>query len=173
MYLDECGFSPSQPINYSWTLAGHRKRIPFENPAGRRVNALAALVLTADARSLIWMTRPRTFHADDLVGFLNEALPDHSRRRVVVLDNAARHRNRVVVAARRALREKGIVLYYLPPYSPELNAIEPYLGVVKHHEMPERTYRTLPELSDAIDAAFARVEARLISNPLQQLCPCA
>jgi len=173
VYLDECGFSPSQPVSYSWTLAGQRKYISYENPQGRRINALAALVHTADAESLIWMTRPRTFRADDLVFFLNEALPCSTKLRVVVLDNASLHRNRVVRAARRALREQGIVLYYLPPYSPDLNAIEPYFGVVKHHEMPARTYRTLPELDDAIDHAFASVEARLITKQAQELCPCA
>jgi hypothetical protein len=39
-YLDECGFSPSQPVNYSGTLAGECKRVPYENPCGRRVNAI-------------------------------------------------------------------------------------------------------------------------------------
>ena len=36
------GFSPSQPTSYAWVLKGGRKRIPYENPQGRRVNALAA-----------------------------------------------------------------------------------------------------------------------------------
>lgn len=145
-------------------LAGHRKRIPHANPEGRRINALTALVVTADAASLVWVTPARTLHADDFAFFLNQALPDPLGRRVVVLNNAPPHRNRTVAAARRALRDKDILLYCLSPYRPELNAIEMHLGVVKHHEMPERTYWTLPSLSDAIDAAFAKVEVRLTSN---------
>jgi putative transposase len=40
-YLDECGFSPSLPVSYSWTLRGERKLLPYENPQGRRVNAIS------------------------------------------------------------------------------------------------------------------------------------
>lgn len=36
-YLDECGFSPTLPVGYSWTLPGLRKFIPYEAPQGRRV----------------------------------------------------------------------------------------------------------------------------------------
>src|SRR5438876_158415 len=41
-FLDACGFAPSQPVNYRWTRRGERKRLPYENPQGRRVNVLAA-----------------------------------------------------------------------------------------------------------------------------------
>jgi len=41
-YLDECGFSPTLPVGYSWSLPGERKFVRYEAPQGRRVNALAA-----------------------------------------------------------------------------------------------------------------------------------
>jgi putative transposase len=31
-FLDECGFSPSQPSTLSWVRRGERKRVPYENP---------------------------------------------------------------------------------------------------------------------------------------------
>jgi hypothetical protein len=40
-YLDGCGFSPSLPVTWSWVLPGERKRVPYENPWGRRWNTLA------------------------------------------------------------------------------------------------------------------------------------
>ena len=40
-YLDESGFSPSLPTGYSWCLPKQRKRVKYEYPQGRRVNALA------------------------------------------------------------------------------------------------------------------------------------
>ncbi|MDY3557451.1 helix-turn-helix domain-containing protein, partial [Gemmata sp. JC717] len=39
--LDESGFSPSLPTGYSWSLPKPRKRVKYEYPQGRRVNALA------------------------------------------------------------------------------------------------------------------------------------
>jgi transposase len=175
-FLDEVGFSPSQPTSYSWTPRGQRRRIPYENLEGRRVNALAAYIPHGSRRSLWWDAVPRTLRSEDLLAVL-EAIPRGAGELVVVLDNASMHRSKVVQEALPALAERGIRLYYLPPYSPELNAIEPLFGVVKHTEMPERTYRTVPLLLDAITAAFHRTERRLLERAArsmpQQLRPAA
>lgn len=42
-YLDEAGFSPTLPTNYSWSERGTRLAVAYEAPQGRRVNALGAL----------------------------------------------------------------------------------------------------------------------------------
>jgi len=163
VFLDECGFSPSQPVNYSWTLPGERKRIPYENPQGRRINALAMLAPYGPHPSLTWDHVPRTLRSEDLLVML-EGIPRGPEPVVIVLDNAGLHRSKVIQAARPALEEQGITFYYLPPYSPELNAIEAYFGVIKRQEMPQRSYRTLDELDTAINVAFQRQETRLLTR---------
>ena len=171
-YLDEVGFSPSQPTCYTWTPRGQRTRIPYENPQGRRVNALAAWIPVGPERSLWWDAVPRTLRSEDLLAVL-DGIPRGTVDLVVVLDNASMHRSHVVQQALPALAERGIHVYYLPPYSPELNAIEPLFGVLKGTEMPERTYATIPALLDAINQGFARYEARLLGRTPQQLRPAA
>jgi putative transposase len=159
-YLDECGFSPSQPVTYSWTRCGERKRIPYENPQRRRVNALAALVRDDPSPSLTWDTAPRHLTSHDLLAFL----PGIPRRTdvplVVVLDNGSHHRSDTIRAALPDLWAQRIYLYFLPSYSPELNRIEPVFRVIKHQEMPTRTYPTVPALEAAVDTAFAAYETR-------------
>ena len=44
--------------------------------------------------------------------------------RIVVLDNAAIHKGEPMRERRRQWGLQGLYLYYLPPYSPELNRIE-------------------------------------------------
>jgi len=171
-FLDEVGFSPSQPVSYSWALRGQRKRVPYENPEGRRVNALAVWIPWGPQRSLWWDAVPRTLRSEDLLLVL-EAIPRGSGELVVVLDNASLHRSHLVQEALPALAERGIRLYYLPPYSPELNAIEPLCGIIKGTDMPERTYPTVPLLLDAVSAGFARCEARLLDQTQRQLRPAA
>ncbi|MFN8558358.1 MAG: transposase [Dehalococcoidia bacterium] len=119
-YLDECGFSPSLPVNYSWVRAHERKLVPYENPQGRHLNALAALDRGGPLPGLYWVTKAKALVADDLLRFL-QALPPVPAPRVVVLDHASMHRNTAVRAARPALWAKRIYRYYLPPSSPELN----------------------------------------------------
>lgn len=151
-------------MNYTWVLPGQRRRVPYENPQGRRVNVLAVLVADGPTPSLTWATAPRTLTSADLVEFLQEAIPRGSGRWVVALDNGAIHTSKVVKGARRALRQQDIVLYYLPPYSPELNAIEPVFGVIKHYDLPQRSYGSVPALMEAVDGAFTRAQQRLVAR---------
>ena len=171
-FLDECGFSPTLPPGSSWTLPGQRKLIEYEAPQGRRVNALAAYRPYDRAPRLVAFTAERTWDSYDLLGFLG-ALPWSQAPRVVVLDNAGLHTSRVVRAARAGLAGRGIYLYFLPPYSPELNEIEPVFRQVKYHEMPRRSHTTRTGLREAVEAGFAGYGRRLRSKHLGRLRPAA
>jgi transposase len=171
-YLDECGFSPTLPTGSSWALPGERKLVEYEAPQGRRVNALAAYRPYDRSPRLDVFTAERTWTSYDLLGFLG-ALPWSKVPRVVVLDNAGLHAGRVVREARRRLARRGIHLYFLPPYSPELNEIESVFRQVKYHEMPQRSHATRLGLREAVEAAFSGYGRRLRPKRPERLCPAA
>jgi transposase len=171
-YLDECGFAPTLPTGSSWALPGERKLVEYEAPQGRRVNALAAYRPYGPAPRLDVFTAERTWDAHDLLGFLR-ALPPAKVPRVVVLDNAGLHTGKVVRAARPGLARRGIYLYYLPPYSPEFNEIEPLFRQVKYHEMPRRSYTTRLGLREAVESAFTGYGRRLPRKRRERLRPAA
>jgi len=159
--LDESGFAPSLPTGYSWCLPKQRKRVRYEYPQGRRVNALASYEPFAPAPQLDAVPFERTLTSDDLLAYLRERLPVAGVPRVVVLDNAGMHTSKVVKAARSGLAKQGIYLYYLPAYSPELNRIEAVFKQVKHHEMPVRSYTSKADLRKAVEDAFDSYRRRL------------
>ena len=146
---------------------GERTRIPYENPQGRRLNVLALTTQCEDAAEPYWMASRRHLDSGDLLHFLRE-LPPAPVPTAIVLDNAGFHRSREVRAARADLRRRRIYLYYLPPYSPELNDIERLFRTIKHHELPERRYPTFDALDAAVVAAFERQETRRLSKPSTQ-----
>jgi hypothetical protein len=150
-------------VSYTWVRAGERKRIPYENPQGRRLNVLAALVPDGPYAALYWVSFPDTFRADHIVR-LCEELPPVPVPTVVVLDNASIHTSHIVRAARPALRARRTFLYYLPPYSPELNEIERLFRTIKYDDLPERRYPTIPLLDAAVQQAFTTAEERLLAN---------
>lgn len=160
-YLDESGFSPSLPTGYSWCLPEQRKRVKYEYPQGRRVNALATYEPLAPVPTLDAVPFGRTLTSDDLLAYPRDRLPAACVPRAVVLDNAGIHTSRVVRAARPGLAKHGIYLYYLPPYSPELNRIEPVFEQVKHHEMPTRSFTTKADLRKAVEEGFETYRRRL------------
>ena len=153
-------------------LPGQRKRVRHEYPQGRRVNVLAAYEPYAAQPWLGVRSFERTLTSDDLLAAL-EGLPPAEVPWVVVLDNASLHISKATRAARPALARLGIYLYYLPPYSPELNEIEAVFKQVKHHEMPQRSHASKAELREAVEQGFNRYRLKLRPKPCHQLRPAA
>jgi transposase len=109
-------------------------------------------------------TAERTWDSYDFLAFL-KALPWSKVPRVVVLDNGSLHISKVVRRARRELARRGIYLYYLPPYSPELNHIEPVFRQVKYHEIPVRSHTSRAGLREAVEGGFGSYRRRLRPRP--------
>jgi transposase len=161
-------------VNYRWTLAGTRKHVPYENPCRRRVNTFGILIPDGPEPMLLWDKAPRSLTSQDLLLVLQD-VPRRHGRLVVVLDNGSIHVSHVIKDKLPELQTQGIEFSYLAAYSPELNAIEPIFGGIKHHGLPERRYATVAALMDAVDLAFTEAEERLHvrCQPSHQLRPVA
>jgi transposase len=81
---------------------------------------------------------------------------------VVVLDNLAAHK---VDGVRQAIAAAGASLLHLPPYSPDLNPIEPLFAKLKAL-LRTAAARTRDELWQAIGALLAAVPPRECANYL-------
>jgi transposase len=161
------------PTGPSGALPGERKRVKYEYPQGRRVNAPAAY---RPYGSMPWLDAQlfeRTLTSDDLLAYLKERLPVASVPRVVVLDHASLHVSKATKASRPGLAQLGIYLYYLPAYRPELNAIESVFRHVKHHEIPPRSHTSKAELRGSVEQGFGSYGRRLRPKSAKQLRPAA
>lgn len=134
--------------------------MPYEYPQGRRINVLASYEPFGTEPRLDAVAFERTLTSDDLLTYLR-GLPAADIPRVVVLDNAGIHTSKVVKAARRELAQLGTYLYYLPPYSPQLNRIESVFKQVKHHDIPQRSYTSKADLRQAVEDGFDAYRRRL------------
>lgn len=161
-FLDEGGFSPTQPTGYSWAPHGERPLVAFEATQRRRVNALVAYrpPLSADGATLRYRAQPRSLTSTDLLGLLR-TLPRPGVPCWVVLDNAAIHTSLQVRGALPRLKKRGLHLFYLPAYAPELNDVEPVLGVLKRLYLPERSYTSLERLLAAVRRALRNYRTAL------------
>ncbi len=164
-YLDESGFAPSLPTGYSWCLPGERKRVKYEYPQGRRVNALATYEPFAPTPRLDAVPFERTLTSDDLLAYLRDRLPAADVPRVVVLDNAGIHKAKAVQAF--VATHERLSLVFLPPYAPELNPIEKVWAYVKKHVLGNFCAHDLAELKGRLRAAWQRV--RYVDLPTRLL----
>ncbi len=69
------------------------------------------------------------------VAFLGLLMEHVSKPLVVILDNASVHKAKATEPMLKLLRQKGLRLYFLPPYSPELNRIEKLWHKMKYEWM--------------------------------------
>lgn len=129
LFFDESGFSPNPPLQYGWSLVGQTRCVEPQSHK-QRINVLGALRHSGE---LIWRAQQKSTVRDDVIAFF-DSLADlpHKVPRLVVLDNAAIHKGQVMEKKRRQWAKKGLYLYYLPAYSPELNRIEILWKQAKH-----------------------------------------
>jgi transposase len=118
-YVDEAGFSQVHPNRSAWTPKGGRHLI--EAKRGKRLNVLAAMISTGELFSAkLWQTTT----GDAFAGFLGLLKERIEKPLTVILDNASIHKSKAIQPIIEFLKTKGLTLYFLPPYSPELNRIE-------------------------------------------------
>ena len=148
-YVDEAGFDPTQPNRSGWTPVGETHSIIAGR--GKRLNVLAALLSTNKLFSVkLWCTTTALL----FVGFLGLLLTHVGGPLLVILDNASIHKAKETSGLLEVLKENGLVLYFLPPYSPELNRIERFWHKMKYELMAFK-HRTTEALEAAVDKALA------------------
>ena len=80
------------------------------------------------------------------------------------LDNASVHRNRKVKELRKIWEKRGLFLFYLPPYSPELNPAEILWRILKGKWIRPIDYETTDSLFYCTNMALASVGTNLFVN---------
>lgn len=133
VYLDESGFAVDAPRTHGYSPSGKRCYGCRDWHARGRLNAIGAIInfkfITVTLfdcnidSDIFW-----AWSKEDLL----PKLPDHS---VIVLDNATFHKRSDILD----LYEKaGHTLFFLPPYSPDLNPIEKKWAQAKAIRKQER-----------------------------------
>ncbi|MFJ2241017.1 transposase [Streptomyces sp. NPDC087859] len=184
IFLDESGFAPTMPTGYTWSRIGQRVVVPREDTRNRRVNVLGAHIV-GTAPDLVWQHTSGKIDAAVLLEFVcvrlaglgggaavldlaadglgADVMPVWERRKpcTVVLDNASAHVAKAFKGRRRQLAKIGVELFYLPPYSPELNDIELVWRQAKYQDYPQRAQTSTEAIDAAVDRAMQRQRDRI------------
>jgi putative transposase len=159
VYLDESGFEKRSPLTYSYVRQGQQHRIVKPHRRGRRISLLG-----------FWQPGDR-FEYGMVVGGFNsdryltlmhwQAEPAKTHWQatgqitVMVQDGASFHRSKVVQAYWQQWQEMGLFIFFLPPYSPQMNRIEDEWLHLKRHELCsqlfEHEYDLAMTLMDVIE----------------------
>lgn len=78
------------------------------------------------------------------------------KRAYVFLDNASVQKSREFIQHISQWVQRGLIIKYLPPYSPELNPIEILWRFMKYYWMPFSAYMSLQGLRQSIEDILQR-----------------
>ena len=116
------------------------------------------------------MREPDKFNAQSFRNFMEKLLvvgSTEGRKMVLITDNAKYHHAKL----HREWREEHadrFVLYFLPPYSPDLNHVERVWKLVRRICLHNRYFHTLKEIEEVVENQF--LEWSLASDILRKLC---
>jgi len=83
-----------------------------------------------------------------------------TKKTVVVVDNASIHRSEEFEDRVPYWKKHGLIITYLPPYSPELNLIEILWRRIKYDWLPFSAYACLHAMIEALDDILSHVGSK-------------
>lgn len=156
---DESHFGLVPNIPYAW----QKKENPITLPAakGKKLNVLG--LMTRDCR-LFAKAYEQTIDTDTAICFLDEFVGRIKKRTIVVLDNAPIHRSRKFKEKIKFWQEQDLYIYFLPPYSPELNLIEILWRFMKYQWLPFDAFTNFQNLKERVNQILQGVGLKYIIN---------
>jgi len=144
-YFDATGFCLVPPVPYAWQPIGETIQVPCSK--SKRLNVLG--FLNKENQLFPCMIEGKVDSACVIACF--DAFSETIQKRTVVLiDRASVHTSKEFVSSIRRWVKRGLIVKYLPPYSPHLNLIEILWRFIKYRWLPLSAYACWANLSAAV-----------------------
>ena len=151
-YFDESGLSGVPEVPYGWV----DPEDPPLLPSGRtqRLNILGFMNRQSELHSYVFES---SITSDVVIACFDEFSKTLKKPSFIVLDNASIHRSGAFQDEIEKWEKRGLFLYYLPAYSPELNLIEILWKHIKYYWIPLSAFDGFAALRTATYQILARV----------------
>lgn len=127
-YVDECGIDTYLYREYGYAARGQKV---VGRISGHRYKRCGIVAAQMNGKILAPLQYDGTMDSSLFeFWFSNQLLPTLDNGCVIVMDNASFHRKSRLVSI---AQEAGLILIFLPPYSPEFNPIEHFWAWLKRH----------------------------------------
>jgi len=142
---DESHFGLTPNVPYAWQT----KENPILLPAakGKFLNVVGLMNRKND---LFFEVNETTYNTDKFICFMEKFVEQIVKQTVVILDNSPIHKSKKFMAKIKEWKEKDVLIYFLPPYSPELNLIEILWKRIKYQWLPFDAYLCFQNLKERL-----------------------
>ena len=150
LFMDATHPTQATKVSCGWIRTGTDK--PIETTGSRtRLNIVGAIRLGHIEEAIT--EQYATVNGESIIDFFKLIKEQYTADKPVhlILDGAGYHRSLVV---KEAAKDIGIILHYLPPYSPNLNPIERLWKVMNEYARNNKYFSTAKEFRRSIDEFF-------------------
>jgi transposase len=152
-YCDESGFTLEPVIHYAWTDKGETLEIP--SASSDRLNVVGFLGINQQFHSFVFEDSINSEIAIACFDYLSQRI---SKATLVVIDRAPIHTSDDFIAHLKDWEERGLYVYLLPAYSPELNLIEILWRKIKYEWLPLSAYLSFDLLKKALASVLKQLD---------------
>ena len=143
---DQSHFGLSPNVPYAWQTMDNPILLPAAK--GKYQNVVG---LMTRKNKLYFETLETTFNSDRIISFMNRFVEQAVKKTIVILDNSPIHKSKKFMAKIEQWKEKDVLIYFLPPYSPELNLIEILWRRIKYKWLDFDAYKSFENLKEKLN----------------------
>jgi transposase len=158
-YGDETQVSQEAYVPYGWQFPDENVSIPTEK--GQAINCLGFI---SRNNNFVYKTTKQTIDANFVLEFIEDFSWKITKLTVLVLDNAPAHAAKKIKKQIHFWNNRGLFIFYLPPYSPKLNIAEILWHHLKYLWIKPQDYLTADSLILNVNLALAAVGKDLKIN---------
>lgn len=151
-YGDETQVSQTGFVPYGWQFDDEQVAIAVQK--GKAINCFGLFARSNQFH--YWLNRAN-INAQFIIDILDEFSWRIKKTTVIVLDNARIHTARKLKQLLEIWQQRGLYVFYLPPYSPHLNIIERLWKEIKEGWIKPSDYNSADDLFYAFDRICANV----------------
>jgi transposase len=143
---DQSHFGLTPNVPYAWQTKDNPILLPAAK--GRYQNVVG---LMTRKNELYFEILETTFNSDKIICFMDGFVEQTTKKTVVILDNSPIHKSKKFMAKIEQWKEKDVLIYFLPPYSPELNLIEILWRRIKYQWLGFDAYKSFENLKQQLN----------------------
>lgn len=149
VYFDVSGFCLQPYVPYAWQDIGQKGTIGIPSSRSIRINVLGFLNPVKNDLSAFEING--SVDSQVIISAMDSYCNEIDEPTIAIIDNAPIHTSNAVQARIMEWEKRGLSLYFLPRYSPQLNLIEILWRKMKYVWIPARAYEGIEKLRFALD----------------------
>lgn len=147
VYVDEAGFDNREDYPYGYSPKGERC---YALKSGKRTERVSWISALREKKLFAPLTFEGACNRHLFETWLRECLiPQLSSGDIIIVDNATFHKGETL---KKLVEDAGCEIWYLPPYSPDLNKIENWWAVLK--TWMKQRLAAFDTVRECVDSAF-------------------